>query len=74
MKRIAAFTSVGVCIVAAIVCVALLRDHTVHGPPWVALAVVLMAAGAVGLVVLVVAHAHALESEQAQPPRRGKSA
>jgi hypothetical protein len=72
MKRIAMFTSVGALLVAAIVCIALLRDHTIHGAPWVAVTVALMAAGAVGLLVLVVAHAHALESKQARPPRGRK--
>ncbi|MDX6307245.1 MAG: hypothetical protein QOI06_291 [Nocardioidaceae bacterium] len=77
MRRLVAFIAVGVVLAAGVVCAVMLRAHDIHGTPWVATTVVLIAAGAVGALVLAIIHAYHLESRQARRsaarPRRSGS-
>ena len=66
MRRLMAFAAVAVVLAAGVVCAVLLRAHDIHGTPWVATTVALIAAGAVGALVLAIIHSYHLESRQAR--------
>jgi uncharacterized membrane protein SirB2 len=62
------FAGVSALLIAGIVVLVLIHAHDVHGAPWTALGVFLMAFGALGAVLLAVRHAYQVEQEEAHPP------